>query len=235
VVAPGIFSVRNPIAAEGGVEPQPLAQARLYAPQAFRRQERAVTAADYGAVAEGEPRVQRAVATRRWTGSWYTMFITIDRRASDTIDPVFEADLRGFIERYRLAGHDIEIDAPEFVALDIVLHVCTQRGYFAADVEGRLLEAFSADPLPSGRTGFFHPDRFTFGQPVYLSAVIAEAMRVPGVAYVTPTRFQRLGRNAAGEIENGRIPMARLEIARLDNDPNAPENGRIQFDVDTGA
>ena len=27
--------------------------------------------------------------------------------------------------------------------------------------------------------------------------------------------------------------MARLEIARLDNDPNAPENGRIRFDVDT--
>jgi predicted phage baseplate assembly protein len=235
VVAPGILSVRNPIAAQGGVDPQPLSQARLYAPQAFRRQERAVTAADYGAVAEREPRVQRAVATRRWTGSWYTMFITIDRRGSDTIDPVFKADLRGFIERYRLAGHDIEIDAPNFVALDIALHVCTRRGYFPADVEGRLLEALSADRLPSGQTGFFHPDRFTFGQPVYLSAVIAEAMRVPGVAYVTPTRFQRLGRNAAGEIENGRIPMARLEIARLDNDPNAPENGRIQFDVDTGA
>lgn len=235
VVAPGIASVRNPMPAQGGVDPQLQSQARLYAPQAFRRQERAVTAADYGAVAEREPRVQRAVATRRWTGSWYTMFITIDRRGSDTIDPVFKADLRGFIERYRLAGHDIEIDAPNFVALDIALHVCTRRGYFVADVEGRLLEAFSADRLPSGQTGFFHPDRFTFGQPVYLSAVIAEAMRVPGVAYVTPTRFQRLGRNAAGEIENGRIPMARLEIARLDNDPNAPENGRIQFDVDTGA
>jgi hypothetical protein len=235
VVASGIANVRNPIAATGGIDPQPLSQARLYAPQAFRRQERAVTAADYGAVAEREPRVQRAVATRRWTGSWSTMFITIDRRGSDTIDPAFEADLLGFIERYRLAGHDIEIDAPEFVGLDIALHVCTRRGYFAADVEGRLLAAFSAARLPSGQTGFFHPDRFTFGQPVYLSAVVAEAMRVPGVAYVTPTRFQRLGRNPAGEIALGQIAMARLEIARLDNDPNAPERGRIQFDVDTGA
>jgi hypothetical protein len=234
VVASGVVRVRNPISAQGGVDPQPLLQARLYAPQAFRRQERAVTAADYGAMAEREPRVQRAVATRRWTGSWYTMFITVDRRGSDTVDQVFEADLLRFIERYRLAGHDVEIDAPSFVALDVALHVCTQRGYFAADVEGRLLEAFSADRLPSGETGFFHPDSFTFGRPVYLSAVIAEAMRAPGVAYVTPTRFQRLGRNAAGEIENGRIPMARLEIARLDNDPNAPENGRIRFDVDTG-
>jgi hypothetical protein len=234
VVAPGIVSLRNPTAATGGIDPQPLSQARLYAPQAFRRQERAVTAADYGAAAEREPRVQRAVATRRWTGSWHTMFITVDRRGGAAVDPVFEADLLRFIERFRLAGHDIEIDAPKFAALDIALHVCTQRGFFAADVEGRLLDAFSASRLPSGETGFFHPDRFTFGQPVYLSAVVAEAMRVPGVAYITPTRFQRLGRSPAGEIEDGRIAMGRLEIARLDNDPNAPEHGRLQLDVDAG-
>jgi hypothetical protein len=58
-------------------------------------------------------------------------------------------------------------------------------------------------------------------------------MAVPGVDYVTPVRFHRLGRNPAGEIASGRIPIARLEIARLDNDPNAPERGRIRFDVDT--
>jgi len=234
VVASGIGGVRNPLAAQGGVDPQPLAQARLYAPQAFRLQERAVTTVDYAAMTEREPSVQRAVATRRWTGSWYTMFITVDRRGSDTVTPEFEADLLRFIERYRLAGHDVEIDAPSFVALDLAMHVCAKRGYFPDQVESRLLEAFSSDRLPSGETGFFHPDRFTFGQPVYLSAVVAEAMRVPGVAYVTPTRFQRLGRNAAGEIQDGLIPIAALEIARLDNDPNAPENGRIRFDVEPG-
>ena len=229
-----VIALRNPIAAVGGIDPQPLAEARLYAPQAFRRLERAVTAADYATVTEREPRVQRVVATRRWTGSWYTMFITVDPRGSDTVDPKFETDLRRMIERYRMAGHDVEIDAPNFVALDIELHVCTLPGYFAADVEGRLLDAFSSTRLPSGETGFFHPDQFSFGQPVYLSALIATAMRVPGVAYVTPTRFQRRGRNPNGEIASGRIAMARLEIARLDNDPNAPENGRIRFDVDTG-
>lgn len=234
VVAPGVTRVRNPIAAQGGTDPQPVSQARLYAPQAFRRQERAVTEDDYATMMERDPAVQRAVATRRWTGSWYTMFITVDRRGSDTVDPDFEDGLRNFIERYRLAGHDVEIDAPSFVALDVELHVCTQPGYFAADVEQRLLDLFSAHRLPDGTAGFFHPDRHTFGQPVYLSAVIAAAMAVPGISYVTPVRFQRLGRNPAGEIEAGRINMARLEIARLDNDPNAPENGRIKFDVDTG-
>src|SRR6185295_1806455 len=135
IVARGIHRVRNPMAAQGGIDPQPLSQARLYAPQAFRRQERAVTADDYAVMMEREPRVQRAVATRRWTGSWYTMFITVDRRGENTLDAGFETELRDFIERFRMAGHDVEIDAPVFVSLDIALHVCTLAGYFPADVE----------------------------------------------------------------------------------------------------
>ncbi|KQP12269.1 putative baseplate assembly protein [Pseudorhodoferax sp. Leaf267] len=222
----GIVRVRNPLPAQGGVEPMPVARARMDAPQAFRRQERAVTAADYAEVTMRDARVQRAVATRRWTGSWYTMFITVDRRGEEGIDPVFEDSITAFIDRYRLAGHDVEIDAPAYVPLDVALHVCARPGYFPADVQRRLLAVFA-----TSARGFFHPDRFSFGEPVYLSALVAAAMAVPGVSHVEPLRFQRLGRSAAGEIEAGRIAMARLEIARLDNDPNAPENGRIAFEV----
>jgi hypothetical protein len=235
VVAANITRVRNPLPAQGGVDPQPLAQARLYAPQAFLRQDRAVTAEDYAAVTEREPHVQRAVATRRWTGSWYTMFITVDPRQSETLTPELEGELRAFIERFRLAGHDIEMDAPRFVALDIALHVCAKRGYFPEQVEKRLLDVFSTGHLACGAAAFFHPDQFSFGQPLYLSAVIAAAMGVPGVDYVVPTAFQRLGRSPAGELDKGLIPMERLEIVRLDNDPNAPEHGRIRFNVDAAA
>lgn len=222
----GIVRVRNPLSAIGGHDPLPLARAQLDAPQAFRRQERAVTAADYAEVTMRDARVQRALATRRWTGSWYIVFITVDRRGATGVDAAFEDRLTAFIERYRLAGHDVEIDAPTYVALDIALHVCTRPGYFAADVHRRLLAAFSMAP-----GGFFHPDRYSFGDAVHLSAVVATAMAVTGVAHVEVRRFQRLGRVPADEIKAGRIAMARLEIARLDNDPNAPENGRIRFEV----
>jgi hypothetical protein len=227
----GIERVRNPLPARGGVDPHPIPQAKLYAPQAFRRQERAVTPEDYAAVAERHPNVQRAVATRRWTGSWHTLFLTVDRRGGAPVDPSFEADLRRFLERFRLAGHDLEVDAPRFVPLDVALDVCARPGYFAPDLTKRLLEAFSRSELPGGGKGFFHPDQFTFGTPVYLSALVARAMQVPGVSHVTARRFQRWGRGAAGEREEGAIRMGRLEIARLDNDPNAPENGRIEFRV----
>ena len=222
----GVLRVRNPLPATGGTDPEPLARARMDAPQAFRRQERAVTAADYAEVTMRDARVQRAVATRRWTGSWHTMFITVDRRGGAPVDPAFEDSICTFIDRYRMAGHDVEIDAPSYVALDIALHVCAKPGYFAADVQRRLLRVFT-----TAAGGFFHPDRYSFGDPVYLSAVVAAAMAVPGVSHVEPLRFQRLRRAAAGEIDAGRIAMARLEIARLDNDPNAPEMGKIAFEV----
>src|SRR5215471_521111 len=85
--------VRNPLPARGGVAPHPIAQAKLYAPQAFRRQERAVTPDDYEDVTERQDGVQRAAATRRWTGSWYTTFITVDRSGGRDVDAAFEADL----------------------------------------------------------------------------------------------------------------------------------------------
>ena len=92
----GITSVRNPLPARGGTDPEAIEEVRLYAPQAFRTQERAVTAADYAEVAQRHPEVQKAAATRRWTGSWYTMFLTVDRRGGLPVDADFEAQLRDF-------------------------------------------------------------------------------------------------------------------------------------------
>ena len=69
----------NPMPAAGGIDPEDIEAARRDAPEAFRTQERAVTAADYAAAAERRADVQRAAATFRWTGSWHTVFVTADR------------------------------------------------------------------------------------------------------------------------------------------------------------
>lgn len=238
VAAPfdGVRAVRNPLPAEGGTDPERLERVRLDAPRAFRRQERAVTEADYAALAERHPEVQRAVAARRWTGSWYTIFVTIDRRGGREVDAAFEAELRAFLERFRLAGYDLEIDGPRFVSLDIAMTVCVDAHYSRSDVAQALLQTFASGELPDGRRGFFHPDHFTFGQPVYLSRVVGAAMAVPGVVWVdlddTPpktNRFRRFGEPSRGEFGEGRIRMGRLEIARLLNDPSQPEGGKLEL------
>jgi hypothetical protein len=229
------LKVFNPLPATGGQESHSVQQAKLYAPQAFRYQERAVTPDDYARAAERHPDVQRAVATRRWTGSWYTTFISVDRRGGRPVNAEFETELTRFLDRYRLAGHDLEIESPRLVSVDIRLEVCVKRGYFAPAVKVALLKTFSDDRLRSGQNGFFHPDEFTFGEPVYLSQVVARAMTVEGVLSVKAARFQRWGQLPNNEIENGLIPMASLEIARAANDPNAPEQGRVEFEMLGGA
>ena len=234
-----IIKVRNPMPAQGGTDPEPTSQVKLYAPHLFRRQQRAVTEEDYAEVAERHPEVERALATLRWTGSWHTMYITVDRKVGLPVDSVFEENLRRFLERFRLAGSDIEIEAPRFVPLTIAFTVCVKPGYTQSNVKQELLEAFSNHDLPDGRRGFFHPDNFTFEQPVYLSQIVDTAMDVPGVLWVDtrnrkPHLFRVLGHPNRGEIEEGMIGLGRLEIARLDNDPNAPENGKIEFFMEGG-
>jgi hypothetical protein len=227
----GIERARNPLPAEGGTDPEALETARLNAPAAFRTQERMVTDADHAAMAGRHPEVQRAAATRRWTGSWYTVFLTVDRRGGRPIDPAFEAELGAFLEPYRLAGNDLEIDAPSFVSLEIALRVCVTPGADRSSVRTALTETFSSGDLPGGGRGFFHPDYFSFGEPVYLSKVIAAAMALPGVDYVSVDRFRRWGEPDRGEIDAGEITLGRLEVARLDSDPSRPENGQITFDL----
>lgn len=239
---PSIVRVRNPLPAAAGGDAETLEHVRLNAPHAFRTQERAVTEADYAAAAQRHPSVQRAAATFRWTGSWHTVFLTIDRRGGRPVDAAFEEEMVAFLERFPLAGYDLEIEPPVFVPLDIIMTVCVQPGVLRSDVHGALLDVFSNRDLADGGRGFFHPDNFTFGQPVYLSHIVAEAMKVPGVRWVDtddsppkPNRFQRYGERARGELDEGVLPTARLEIARLDNDPSLPENGRIQFVMEGGS
>jgi len=142
--------------------------------------------------------------------------------------------VRSYVERYRMAGHDLEVDGPQFVALEIDLHVCVAADHFRSDVEGELLDVFSNRDLADGRRGLFHPDNFTFGQPVYLSAIYAAAHQVTGVVSVDVRTFQRLGVPDDTAIATGRLVMGRLEIARLDNDRNFAERGVLKISLGGG-
>jgi hypothetical protein len=221
--------------AVGGVDPETLEHARQSAPAAFRIQQRAVTEADYAEVTQRRADVDRAAATFRWTGSWYTVFDTIDRRGVRPVDDDFRGDVRHYLERYRVVGRDLEVDAPRFVSLDLALTICVMEGHFRADVHQALREVFTSGLRRDGTPGFFHPDHFTFAQPVILSAVIAAAASVEGVDAVFVTRFQRQGEPASNGIPAGILPMARLEIARLDNDRDFPEHGVMTLTLRGGA
>ncbi|MCL4798486.1 MAG: putative baseplate assembly protein [Burkholderiales bacterium] len=229
-----IVAVRNPLPARGGRDPESVEQVRRRAPQAFRTQERAVTPADYEAVAVRHPEVQRAAATLRWTGSWHTVFLTVDPFGGRPLDTDLEGALARHVERYRMAGHDLEFDAPRFVPLELELFVCVAPEYFRSDVKARLLEVLSSRTFPDGRRGLFHPDNFTFGQTIYLSPILAAVRDVAGVASANVVKFQRQGTDTRRYIDDGKLPLGRLEVAQLENDPNFPERGVVRIELGGG-
>jgi hypothetical protein len=226
-----ITGVVNPLPAIGGEDPESADQIRRRAPEAYRTQERCVTAADYEARAGMYPGVQRAAATFRWTGSWYTVFITVDPVGGGTPAPSLLAGLAAYLESYRMAGYDLQLEAPLYVSLEIGMLVCVEPDYFRSDVEAALMDALGGRQLPDGRRGLFYPDNFSFGQPVYLSPIYAAARSVPGVASVRVTTFQRQGIADGQYLARGEMTLGPLEIARLDNDPNYPENGVLALEM----
>lgn len=225
----GVRKVINLLPASGGMEAETMEEVRQFAPQAFRTQERAVTAADYVQKTELHAEVQKAAAKFYWTGSWYTVYIIIDRKDGREIDEAFKESIRLHLEQYRMAGYDLEIRPPRFVPLQIVMNVCVKEGYFKNEVKKSLLQVFGNGEGIDGKQGFFHPDNFTFGQALYLSAIYKEAMAIAGVASVEIIQFKRWTKNQGMEIKDGILKPGELEILRLDNDPNFPENGRIEF------
>jgi hypothetical protein len=228
-LADHVVAVRNAVPARGGTDAERLEHVRQSAPAAFRTLERAVTPEDYTTLAGRHREVQRAQATIRWTGSWRTVFLTVDRVGGLPVDADFEDSLRAHLERFRMAGHDLEIDGPRFVALEVELTVCVRPEYFRSDVELALREMLGSGAKADGRRGAFHPDNFTFGQPVFLSPLLAAAQSVTGVAWAEFTAFQRLGLPSRAALDAGSLSIGRLEIARLDNDPSFPERGVLRL------
>lgn len=223
---------RNPLAATGGVEPETMDRARLFAPYAFRSElQRAITAEDYATIAARHPRVQGATAILRWTGAWYEVLVAVDPKAKAETDEKLLVEIECMLRPFRRIGHEVRVNKAAYVPLDIEMKVCVKSGYLSAQVKAELIDLFSNRALADGRVGFFHPDNLTFGAGIMLSKLVALAQSVTGVENVVATRFQRFGELTGRELADGILKLSAMEIARLDNDRQSPENGKIKFNM----
>jgi Baseplate J-like protein len=223
-----IVGVNNPLAASGGEDEESDERVRRRAPQAFRSKTfRAVRPEDYEAAAQTLPWVNRAAATSRYTGSWLTTFTAADTQGGEALTLAQHLEMIELIERRRLAGRESYVPEPRFVALDIGVLVCAKHDFFRGDVESAVRAALSAGRLPGGGTGFFHPDRLTFGRPLERSALEAWIQRVPGVDGIRVIGYRRRGVTASGLDMPQTITVAPDEILRVDSNPSRPERGSV--------
>jgi hypothetical protein len=232
--AQAIALVRNPLAAAGGVDPETMEHIQQVAPFAFRTQLRAVTEDDYGTMAQRDPLIKEARGTLRWTGSWYTAFVSLDTVADSAPDDALLKATKKSLNMFRMMGVDLEVEGAVIVGLDIELNICVDPNYFQADVETALLQLFIAGNQCTGQPGILNPKNFTFGQTIYASRFISAAQGVEGVASVTMAVFVRMDDPSISGVAQGFLMLNRLEIARCDNDPDRLDHGIFVLHMDGG-
>jgi hypothetical protein len=185
--------------------------------------------------------LQNARGTLCWNGSWYEARVALDPRGTEIADPELLAEVAGYLAPYGRIGYDLAVTGARYAALDLGLSICVKPLYLRAQVEALLRQRLGTGVLPDGSQALFNPDQLTFGKAVYLSPIVAAAQTLPGVMEVRVTRLDRLvaGRAPPTDAPDsvpaaGLLSLAPSEIARLDQDPNHPENGRLTLIVRGG-
>lgn len=236
-LAPGPFGfvdgVTNPLAAEGGRDPESAESIRTNAPQAFRQRPlRAVRSEDYEEIAERLPWVQQAGAALRWTGSWAAMFVTPDPRDAFGLSRAHRRDLEEAMDRVRQAGRDVRVLDPRYADIDLEIRVCVAPDAYPGEVKERVLEALFGK---RGAGGFFDPDNFTFGTPLWRGALMAAIQAVPGVRAVEGIRVRRRGHFDWRDFDEFVLRVGTNEMVRVANDRLLPERGAVRLVMQGGA
>ncbi len=226
---------RNPVAAGGGSDPEPLHRVRRAAPQAFAvSAERAVLPTDHAAAARTVAGIDRASATREWTGSWPLIRTVVDLLAVEQAeDPLGVADLQRVqrhLDGLRMIGQEVAVVAGVGVGLAIGLDVCLVPGTDAEAARRAILARLR--PGTSEAPGFFHPDNLRLGGTIHTSAILAVTAAVLGVDAVEITTARRLV-EPDGTV-HAVLVFAQDEIPVLDDDPARPERGRIEITLRGG-
>lgn len=227
-----IRSVRNPLAAAGGTDAEGMEHIRQYAPFAFQTQERCVTEDDYGTMTATFPGVAQARGTLRWTGSWYSAFVSVD--PVGMLDSDLLRDILRRLGMLRMLGVDLAVDAAHVVGLNIVMRICVAADHFRGDVYAALTRLFITGDQCNGQRGLLDAGNFAYGETVYASPLIAAAQSVDGVVSATLVTFSRLDAPWVDGTTRGRIDLGRLDIARCDNDPNHLDRGVFTLQLDGG-
>ena len=228
----GITQVRNPLPAAGGTDAETVSAAKLAIPGAFMaHQQRALSPADYAALAAAVPGVRRAAAEPRFTGSLNVTDVAVQPKLGE--DPTAEllAEVRRSLEAVRRVGQLVRVLPPRYRPLVVALDVTLTPAAIRREVTHHLAHLLSNGWLPDGTPALFHPANLAFAAPVYASPIVAAVQAVAGVTAVTLTRFGLLDQPVAASAAAGPLtagPVVRfgtLEMARLDNDPAHPEHG----------
>jgi hypothetical protein len=179
----GVRGVRNPLAAEGGEDPEPQDEARANAPLTVLTLDRVVSLRDYEDFARAYAGVAKALAAWVWTGETREVLLTV---AGPEGRPVGEVTLQNLVGALRGAGDrylPLKVKEYDQASFGITAKVKADPDHVPELVKAALEASLNE------RFGF---EARSFGQGVALSEVVAAMQAVAGVVMVDVDEIYRL-------------------------------------------
>ena len=198
--------VTNAVAATGGADRESIDHAVQHAPAVFRSLKRAVTSADYEALAlsfKGVAKVQ-AKAT-----GWNTVTLYVAPEGGGNVSDVLEANLKSYFEDKRMLSQIIEVSDVKYIPVFVKAEIGVESYYLRSEVLANVQKAAAA---------LLAFDNVDFGQTIYLSKFYEVTERVPGVRFVNIKEFGRdkstLAVEPSGKIkfESNEVPIVPANI-----------------------
>ena len=196
---PDLKKVYNPLAATGGSDREPLADAVRRAPRQYRSMGRAVTEADYESHAlefgVGKARARAA--------GWNRIELFVAPVGGGFPTDTLKEDLAAYFERRRILTSLLELRDPRYARIEIrgILHV--EPYFFTEQVKARVQDAVKE---------LLSFDRVRFADTLFLSKLYERIEAVEGVHAVTVTRFNREGASTPAIPAEGRLQLDWDEI-----------------------
>jgi Baseplate J-like protein len=197
-------TVTNHGPATGGADRESIDHAVAHAPAVFRSLHRAVTAADYEALALSFKGVGKVRAVQ---GGWNRVNLLVAPAGGrGKVSDVLEAGLKGYLEDKRMLTQVIEIEDVDYIPIFVTAELGIESYYVRSEVLGAVQQAAAA---------LLAFETVDFGQPVFLSSFYEAVASVPGVSFVNITEFRRADSAGPALESTGRIQLSRNELPEV--------------------
>ena len=236
--SPGVQRVTNPQAAFGGADRESVDKIRTNASVSLRTFGRAVSAADYAALALSYPGVAKASAawvTRDATTlqalahPYIQLVIATADQKPLAEQPTFALKLRSFLDQRRDPNIPLRITdfIPVFIQVNATVEI--DAAFPQQATIATVLAALNPAVNPDNTIGFFAFERLSFGESIHLSAVYAALQSVPGVKDALVTTLRRLDTDTEPTKVRDSIFIRPTELAVILNDPAQPNKGTLSI------
>ena len=240
---PGLTKAANPQPTSGGDDPESISRIRISAPASLRTFNRAVSAADYAALALTYPGIAKASATwvlrnadlKPVAQPYVQLTVATADQTPLALQIGLPGKLRSFLDNRRDPNVPLRILDFTPVYIDVAITIDIDDRFPRQGTVSLVQAALNPGVNPDGTPGYFAFASLGFGENIHLSAVYAAVQAVAGVADATITTFRRMDQDAADStIVREDLFIGPTQIAVIANDPNQPAKGQLTIKAGKG-